>query len=216
MIIAQPARVGRWVDTSFKLTRHVAEAVKALGYEGIGRYVPLPGNSSAGDIDAPELEMICDVDLQVTLFQHVRGTKANPLWKPSLCSAIEDATTACGAAKNAGVPDSVTIYQDLEAVDDTTMNTMIYTERWGQYTTKGSYGAGLYVGYSARLSPEELYALPDVHTYAADWGPRQVAVRGVSYRQIYAHPVIAGVNFDEAFVSVDALGGLPIVCGLAA
>jgi glycoside hydrolase-like protein len=212
MIAALRANVGRWVDASTPLSASVCAAVKAAGYVGVIRTLPLPSNSTAADLTAPELERILAADLQCSAYQHVRGEPPTMLWQPRAHDGAADAVCAANFARAAGLPAGCHIWQDLEAVDGTAFDTLAYSRAWGVAMIGAGYLAGLYVGYAVPCSPDELAKLP--HTsYWSDAGPRQVATRGFSVRQRQPEIVIAGVHFDPDEVSADLLGDTPIVCG---
>lgn len=90
------------------------------------------------------------------------------------------------------------------------MQALAYCLDWGRTMLASGYLCGLYVGYSAVLSPESLYALPSTSVYWSDAGHRTVAKRGVAIQQ-RAAVTIADVQFDTDLVAPDALGGLPVV-----
>jgi hypothetical protein len=180
-----------------------------VGKVGVARYVPLPGNSSAGDISGVEIGCLLDAGLQVLLVQHVR----RPPWIPMQQSGTVDAGAACRAAELSGYPAGCHLFLDFEGAAGSPGAAFAYCCEWGKETRSQGYLAGLYVGYSALMSPQELYDLPDFTSYWSDAGPRQVAVRGFAIRQHQPEVTIAGVNFDPDTVEPDAKGELPIVCG---
>lgn len=214
-LIAALAREGNWVDTNTILTVRTLDALRAAGKLGVARYVPLPGNNPAGDISAEELERVLGEGLQLALVQHVRaGDPRTHLWDPGQHSGEDDARTACAAAKAAGYPEGAHVFLDLEAVSGTTVATVGFCLEWSRITLAEGFLAGLYVGYSVPLSPEDLYDLQGFNSYWSDAGRRQVATRGCAIVQ-GAEVVIGGVKFDVDPVAADKLGGLPYVAQAA-
>jgi Domain of unknown function (DUF1906) len=215
--VARRATPGKWCDTSSPLTRAAAEELRRLGYLGVYRYLPLPGNDASRDLTRAELAMLLEVGLEVGAVQHVRGfPPAHPFWSPAEHDALEDAATAIQAARRAGLPDGVHLFQDLEAVDGSQSDTSGYTVRWGHTVRMSGYAAGLYVGYSVPLAPLDLYGLPDVDCYWSDPGRRVVAKRGCAIlqgRSLASSGVLPPI--DEDLVQIDALGGLPVVASAA-
>ena len=216
-LVARPATRGLWVDTSWPLTQHVCAALVAAGYKGVFRTLPLPGNSSAGDLSALEARLICSSGLELGVYQHVRGTKAGGfLWKPSQCNARADAQAAAAHAKLCGLPAAMHLYQDLEGVDDTATATQLYTEAWSNEMVLAEFLAGLYIGFRSQLTPAELYVIPRVTSY---WGAPgyglSVAIRGCAVKQRSAAVTVAGVQFDEDDVDTDRLGDVPVICAAA-
>jgi hypothetical protein len=205
------ARVGPWLDASTPLSAGVCADI-ASSYLGVIRTLPLPGNSTASDLTAPELDRILAAGLQCAAYQHVRGEPPTMLWQPRSHDGAADAECAAHAAHAAGLPPGCHLWQDLEAVDGTASDTLAYSRAWGVAAIGAGYLAGLYVGYAVPCSASELYTLP--HTsYWSDAGARQVATRGFSVRQRQPEVVISGVHFDRDDVSLDLIGDTPIVCG---
>lgn len=53
--LAVAAPPGSTVDTDVKLSADLIARIRAAGYSGVARYVPLPNNGAGSDIDATEL-----------------------------------------------------------------------------------------------------------------------------------------------------------------
>lgn len=212
-VVARRATPGKWLDTAAKLTLAQALEFRAQGFLGVGRYGPLPGNSTAEDLDAAELEMLVfDAGLEVVLFQHPR--RVNVI---ASHSGSGDAMWVCQYASSIRYPTGAHVILDLEGVIGSTLGQVTtYCVDWGRAAMQLRYSAGLYVGFSAVLGPQELYELPGFDTYASDVARRRVNVRGVCYQQGPEVPAANGLpNYDPATMGVDALGGLPLVAALA-
>lgn len=206
-LVAGPATPGPWVDTSFPLTQHVCDALKAAGKVGVVRYVPLPGNSSHGDITAAELVAICGAGLECLLVQHVRL----PGWDPGKHDGAGDGSMAGLVAYEAGYPDGAHVFLDLEGIHGSPFDTTGFAVDWQHRVMGNNLNAGLYVGYAVPLHPADLYELPGFDCYWSDAGPRHVATRGFAIKQ-GPEVTIAGVKFDTNTVAADLLGGLPWSC----
>jgi Domain of unknown function (DUF1906) len=207
--VARQATPGKWFDASVKLTLEQAQRFKAAGFVGVGRYGPLPGNSTAQDLDAEELEsLVFDAGLEVLLFQHPRSV--NVL---SRHSGGADAMWVCQYASSIEYPPAAHVFLDLEGVIGTTApQVWQYCSDWSRAALQLHFSAGLYVGFSAILGPQDLYALPGFDSYASDAARRRVNVRGVCYQQGAQIAAAGGLpGYDPATVEVDALGGLPLV-----
>lgn len=206
---ARPALQGKWCDTEWRITPHVAATLAQAGYLGVARYVPLPGNSSVGDVSGVEVGCILDAGLQLLLVQHCR--------KPPVLLKLYDGTIDAGAAAAhaalVGYPAGAHLFLDLEGAAGTSDEVWTYCVAWGESVRSSGFLAGLYVGYSAILSPEQLYDLPPFNSYWSDMGPRVVASRGFAVKQQNA-VTVAGVGFDGDTVTADAKGEVPIVCGV--
>lgn len=202
------ATPGAWVDTTWKITANVAQALRHAGYVGVYRYVPLPRDASLGDISLSEAQTITDAGLQLGLVQHCR----RPPVMLALHSGLQDATAATAAARAAGYPEGAHLFLDLEGVVGNESQVALYCDAWSAQVTGDGYGCGLYVGYSAVLGPDELYQLPRFDRYWSDAGPRVVATRGFCLRQHSPEVTVAGVSFDRDTMAPDDLGDLPKVC----
>ncbi len=207
-MIARPATPGKWLDTSWRITPHVAAMLRQVDYLGVFRYVPLPGNPSAGDLSGVEVGCILDAGLELGVVQHVR----RPPVLPSAHDGARDAECACEAATACGLPVGLHVFLDLEGYSGSPVEVVRYVDAWGAATKAAGFLAGLYVGYSAILNATELYELPDFDCYWSDAGPRTVAKRGFAIKQKQPEITIAGVSFDPDTVEPDVLGGLPVIC----
>lgn len=211
-VIARPATPGPWVDTNWRITPSVAAALKAAGKVGIGRYVPLPNNPSAGDITGTEVGCILDAGLDLLLVQHVR----RPPWYADMHSGRDDGLQAAKSATEAGYPNDCHLWLDLEGLGQgmggSALAVGMFANDWARAVIGEGFRAGLYVGYAVPLSPVELYQLPGFTSYWSDAGHRLVAVRGVAIQQGAPEVTIAGVRFDPDVMAPDGKGDLPMVC----
>lgn len=209
-MIARPATPGAWVDTNWCITPSVAAALKSAGKVGVGRYVPLPGNPSAGDITGTEVGCILDAGLELLLVQHVR----RPPWYPDMHRGDEDGRQAAKSATDAGYPVDCHLFLDLEGIGGGVNSDAMarFANDWAGVVQGEGFRPGLYVGYAVPLSPAELYALPLFSSYWSDAGRRHVAVRGCAIQQGAPEATIAGVRFDPDVVIPDGRGELPMVC----
>ncbi len=209
---ARAATPGLWADSSTRLTRTSASALKSAGYVGVFRYVPLPGVNAAADIDADELAMLLDVGLEVGLVQHVRFKETwLDGWSPRAHSGASDAAVAADAAQHAGYG-AGHIFCDFEDVDTTCTaeGARVFLEAWASRALQSGFRAGVYVGFQIPLTPEQLYELRGVDIFWSDAGHRKVATRGVAISQ-GPELTVGGVRIDTDQVSPDLLGGLPWV-----
>jgi hypothetical protein len=209
-LIAAPATAGAWVDSDFPLSPHTVSALVSAGKVGVVRYVPLPRNSSAGDISKAELEAICGGGLELMLVQHPRY----PGWDPAKESGDDDAASALAKAVEVGYPHGAHLYLDLEGIRGSPYATISYAVDWQHTLIAGLLSAGAYIGFGVPLHPTDLYELPGFSSYWTDPANRQVATRGCAMRQ-GPEVTIGGVKFDLDALSPDLLGGLPFACKLA-
>ena len=211
MIVTVPDCVG--VDTSAKLSAVQAKAIAGASLLGgpvrfVFRYVPLPGLGGHGDIDPGELEAIIDAGLMLGLVQHCRL----PGWAASGMQGTLDGKAASYAAKLAGYQLGTHLAFDLEGCRDVGAPVAAHVNAWAAEVAAAGYEPLLYVGYAAGLTPAELGALPDVHAYWSDYGPRSVTPRGFCLTQ-HAQTALAGITVDPDVATADALGGRLLLMG---
>jgi hypothetical protein len=215
-VVVQPILVGTHVDTIAQITPSLAQAIVAAGHKGVFRYVPFaepdgsPQTDRSSFIHGVELGCILDAGLQCGLVSDVRS----PPWLPKVCSGANDGRVASDWARSVGYPDGANLWLDWEGVAGTVADATTYLDAWSAAVSTGGFAPSLYVGYSAILSPTQLYDLVGFATYWQASGS-QVATRGFAIRQMGAEIKIAGVGFDVDDVAPDLLGDLPHVAGVA-
>jgi hypothetical protein len=209
-LVAAAATPGAWVDSDWPLGSHAVSALVSIGKVGVVRYVPLPGNTSVGDITRTELETIVAAGLELLLVQHVR----TPPWNPALANGDRDAAAVLDHCAAIGYPHDAHVYLDLEGISGGAGATTGYAIDWQHTIRSGLQAAGLYIGFAVPLHPADLYNLPGFNTYWSDMADRQVAVRGTAMIQGPA-VTIAGVEYDIDTCRKDKKGELPIACKMA-
>jgi Domain of unknown function (DUF1906) len=207
--VARRCTPGSWFDVSQPLTIAQATAFRVRGMQGVFRYGPLPNNSDAPDLSSAELWMLLfDVGLEVGMVQHPR--KTNVL---ASHSGAADGLAIAQHALTVGYPLTAHIFLDLEGVIGTSPGQVTtYCVDWSRAVIQMGYAAGLYVGFSAILGPQDLYELPGFDCYWSDLARRRVNVRGCAIQQFAEVPAMGGLpNYDPDLIAPDALGGLPII-----
>jgi hypothetical protein len=214
-LIVVPAPKCMMVDTDVKLTPPLLNGLSGLGYEGIIRYVPLPGVDPRNDIDPEELERILahPKGFFSCFVQHPRYDG----WKPREHSPELDARCAVRFARAAGYPSGVHGFVDAEGMnaDTTWQEAHSYNSRWAHIMVEEGFRAGLYDGYSQPETPDELYLIHDVSSYWSDLANRKVAVRGTAIVQRTQFELL-GAPFDPDLVGPDLLGDTPFMVQTAA
>jgi len=197
--VVQAAPDCQGVDTNFKLTPAGAQSLYASGIRGVARYVSLHEPEPASDITAEELAGILGAGLGLWLVQHVLmpGWIASADLGRKLGAAARDNAAAVGYLPGAHLA------LDLEGCRTVGTDVTAYVEAWAGEVAP--YLPLLYVGYAAGLTPAELYALPSVHFYWSDFGPRSVDVCGFAIKQ-HAQTAVAGIPVDPDTIGADALG----------
>jgi hypothetical protein len=208
-ILAKPAVGCIGFDASQKLTYKNAEDLYDYGFRWCARYVPLPGVSSHGDIDGPELAAICMAGLSLSLVQHPR----NAPWDPAKHSGASDADNAVMYATAAGYPLGAHIYVDLEgmALDAKAADAKLFAESWAARINAAGYRAAAYCGYQIPLDADALWLLHGINSYWTDAGNRLVSNRGCAVSQHAPELTVCGVKIDRDTLAPDRLGEMPMV-----
>lgn len=201
----------RGIDANSPITADVAQALLAAGFSFVVRYVPRTLRHTY-DITAAEVETILGAGLGLMLVQHV----APEGWAPSASLGRTYGETAAREAKVVGYPAGAVLWCDLEGVKlGTPAATVVaYCSAWHAAVAAAGYEPGLYVGYGAGLTADELYhALPFTRYWSAynlD-RDRYPAVRGVQMRQGVLYGALPGVRFpvDLDTIQSDAMGDRP-------
>lgn len=210
LLQAVRATPGAWVDTDVPVRLATVHALRSQGKKGIFRYGPLPHNRTDRDLSADELADICGGGLECTILQHVR----EGLWRPSEHSSELDASTIVEWALRIGLAIGVHLGLDLESIDGTAYETIVYAVGWQRKVLEAGYRAMLYHGFSVPPAPADLFELPGFDCYFTDPVQRPIPTRGNAVVQGKA-VVIDGTEFDEDTVAPDLLGGLPFVASAA-
>jgi hypothetical protein len=212
--IASPGVPGKGFDCSVKVNALQARAFYGAGYRWCARYVRLPNNSAALDIDAAEMAVLLEAGLAVLLVQHVRASApGSGGWDISKHSGADDAAAAVEHARNAGYPLGAHVFLDLEDIlagPGAGVATKVFAEAWAAAVRAAGYQAGCYVGFDVPLNAQELYLLHGINSYWSDAGHRAVATRGCAIQQGKA-ATVAGVEIDEDTLLRDLLGELPLL-----
>jgi Rv2525c-like, glycoside hydrolase-like domain len=215
--IAQDAPDCLVVDTSQPVGAELAQrlyttTLLGLRIQGVGQYVGLHTNGP-WDITQERLAAILETGLAVWLIQHCFEGKspANPGWTASAALGAELGVNARRNANLVGYAEGAHLVLDLEGCASSGAPVVDFVNAWADQV-KDVFSPLVYVGYDCGLSAEQLYeALPDVHAYGSDAGPREVATRGFVWKQ---HPettlhlgTVGDLRVDPGTLRADALGG---------
>lgn len=206
----------RGFDCTVMLSDEGAAAFQAHGYAFAVRYVSRADAPNRNDLAAPETERILAAGLGLMAVQHVESELA---WVPTEAKGLANGKAAAAGVAAAGLPAGAMVWCDLEGVARSVGCDAVigYCHAWWDVVHRSGFVPGLYVGYHARLSPEQLYNLPFEHYWAAynlnaDEYP---ATRGCQMHQWAARgsdrPPGIGFEFDVNTVLADNLGGLPMM-----
>lgn len=172
----------------FDCNTHVSiEAGRALHKLGhrfavryVGREVERPN-----DLTSHEIADLFSAGLALMVVQHVESDQS---WIPSDDKGRRYGEHAADVAKTLGVPSGVTVWLDLEGVSTLVADTTIirYCNYWHDRVAAAGYQPGIYVGWHAGLTADQLYRRLKFARY---WGAfnlnrdQEPAVRGICMKQ---------------------------------
>ncbi|MDT3495930.1 DUF1906 domain-containing protein [Bacillus toyonensis] len=141
-----PDRKGKACDCIMEVTLERGKALKAAGYETVGRYLVNVAGGINKKIQPGELKNIFDAGLSVFPIYQANGREASSF---SADKGREDAKAAYDAAKEYGFPDGTTIYfaVDFDAYGtDITDNIIPHFKALNEKIAQlgGSYKVGVY------------------------------------------------------------------------
>ena len=107
------------------------------------------------DLSIDEGRTILDSGMAIMAVQHV----ANPGWHPTAELGRTYSENAASYAADAGLPDGINLWLDLEGIAKGTshQNIIAYCNEWFDAVTTSGYVPGVYVGFDVFLSSDELY-----------------------------------------------------------
>lgn len=199
-------------DANSPVSVDSARRLVAADYRFALRYVRRDPRAS-NDLNQSELATLLSAGLAVGIVQHFGPHEG---WTPSDDLGKRYGMNAVDACRELGIPDGATVWLDLESVDAAVdIETIIrYCNRWHDVVAMGGLLPGIYVGYGARLTPDQLYRRLKFTRYfgAYNLNSDQVpAVRGLCMKQHEAKPGDRpdGVRFpiDVDVAIADTLGG---------
>ena len=202
----QPGWIG--FDTDTKLTADICNALRSYGYRFAVRYLSIGPDCAPGDLDHDEMVTITQAGLILMAVQHVRF----PGWRPVKAMGMSDGANAVTHALNAGLIAGVSIWHDLEGVQQpyVAQNIIDYLEAWYDQVRRPSYLPGQYVGADCGLTGEQLWNLSVTRYWKSASDVPDVPNRGYCMVQSLVPYPVAGISIDKDEVQQDNLGGLPV------
>lgn len=201
----------RGFDCNVPLSVKEAIIMRRAGYSFAVRYIKRITQHSY-DLTRIEVSNLHSAGLAVMPVQHVESEKS---WIPSVDKARINGQNAVAHCLELRVPAGVTVWLDLEGVDKSVPAEIIirYCNYWHDIVSAIGYNPGIYVGWHAGLSPDELYRRLKFTRYWAAFNLNRdefPAVRGVCMRQGTA-PAPQGIGFpiDTNTIIGDRLKGYP-------
>lgn len=212
MRVIEIADGSKGFDCNTPVSFDTAKRFGAAGYSFALRYIRRDPKAS-NDLSIAEIRDLHSAGLAVGIVQHFGPHEG---WTPSDDLGKRYGMNAVDACRELGIPDGAMVWLDLESVDPAVdIETVIrYCNRWHDVVKMGGLLPGIYVGYGARLTPDQLYRRLKFTRYFAAYNlnsDQYPAVRGVCLRQHEAKPGDRpdGVRFpiDVDTAVADALGG---------
>lgn len=201
-------------DTAQALSTASAAALFAAGYRFALRYVPrtIPGHSY--DLSAAEKAIIHHAGLALMIVQHVEKDEA-PGWEPTVDKGAAYGYAAGEAARAVGYAPGATLWLDLEGVNARvdTATVIAYANNWHGAVKAAGFSPGVYVGFSSRISAQDLYRRLRFDRYWSAYNlnaDEHPAVRDVCMKQS-KQVTVGGVTLDPDEMVMDRLGGLPML-----
>jgi len=213
-VTAAPAGT-RGFDTN-NITTTLAQSFAKAGYEFAVRYIRRD-QARPNDLSASEISALHNAGLAVMPVQHV---ESEDCWRPTDDKGRQYGLNAVDACRRLNIPTGVSVWLDLEGVatDVDAEQVVRYCNTWFDVVAGAGFSPGLYVGWQAGLTPQQLHMRLRFTRYWASYNlnlDQYPAVRGVCMRQRAAAPVNVpkGVAFeiDTDTVQQDAFGGLPLM-----
>ena len=197
-------------DCNTKLTYEKALQMKNSGYEFAIRYVGRLQQASY-DIDKTEAENILRAGLKLAIVQHC----LNPGWVPTRDLGTTYGKNAALFSKQSGIELKTSVYLDLEGVKAGTSkaNIIVFCNAWYDEVLAGGYTPGIYVGFDAFLTGDELYTkLKFQHYWKSFSAVPDVAKRGYEMIQ-KVETTVNGIKIDIDEATGDRLGNRPVFMG---
>ena len=202
-------------DSATKINSAQAKQYFAKGFRFCVRYVSRDdasrkNNDKKGtpDLSIDEARTILDAGMAIMAVQHV----ANPGWHPTAQLGRTYGQNAASYAADAGLPDGVNLWLDLEGIAKgiSHQDIIAYCNEWFDAATISGYVPGVYVGFDVFLSSDELYFdLKTKHYWRADGRIPDISHRGYQLFQHIQNPNTPN-EFDRDVTKNDAFGGAVI------
>lgn len=200
-------------DANTRISNAIARLFYDAGYRFVVRYVRR-ASVNPNDITVGEMAGLLEAGLGLMLVQHV----AQPGWHATAELGRQYGQTAALEATRVGYPKGGHLWCDLEEVDHATPSPFVigYCNAWYDAVSFAGYRPGLYVGYGAKLTAEQLYRKLRFSSYWSAYNLNREdypAVRGVMMRQraIADLDRVEGCTFefDVNVIKTDAKRGTP-------
>jgi hypothetical protein len=190
----------RGFDANTRVTAQQARAFVSAGYKFAVRYVRRSTHHDY-DITTGELLGLLNAGLSVMLVQHV----ASEGWSPTGDLGAAYGAIAAQEAAAAGYPRRCIVWCDLEGTNPTARDADViaFCNAWYDKVREAGFDAGLYVGYGAGLTADQLYYKLKFRRY---WSAYNLntdsvpSVRGVCMEQLAYPPRTANDHTVQRYM----------------
>ncbi|MFT6501097.1 MAG: hypothetical protein ACJASQ_001207 [Crocinitomicaceae bacterium] len=192
-------------DADTVITAAVAAQFKAQGYTFCVRYLSIE-SAQSNDLTPAEANIILDSGLALIPVQHVRRAG----WSPSGLMGTAYGTYAAENAAIVGFPERVSVWCDLEGIEQGTSaaDVIDYCNNWYDAVFSQGYVPGLYVGAGCILNSAQLYLnLKFQHYWKSESNVPDVDKRGFQLVQHFHGQPVNGIGIDIDITQTDNLGG---------
>lgn len=212
-VLAAPSGT-KGFDCDTPISSKDAAIFRRAGYWFAVRYAPRV-TAKPTDLTVGEVISILSAGLGLMVVQHVERETAGG-WVPSAQKGAAYGAMAAAHMRVCGILLGTMCWLDLENVADVPHQLIIdYCNRWYDAVARVGYTPGVYVGYEARLTPDELYRRLKFEHYWSAYNlnaDQHPAVRGVQMKQ-HREIELPGISYkiDPDETVADHKGGLPLV-----
>ncbi len=195
-------------DCVTPVSSSAASGMKAAGFGACIRYLSRSDTQGALDLSSNEANAVLGAGLALGAVQHVSAEG----WSPSATLGATYGANAASNAQTVGVPPGVTVWLDLEGVNNAADagDVIAYCNAWFAAVKNAGYQPGIYVGANCGLTGDQLFwNLQTQHYWESGSTVPTLPQRGYQMTQrITAAPdVLCGLNIDRNLMLSDSLGG---------
>ena len=181
-------------DTIAQLSAEQYVAMRALGFRFRWGYL--------GDLHTAEIDLSISAGVGIMVVQHARANG----WQPTGAKGAEDGARAVRDAEVAGLPNTLSLWCDLEspATSATAFDIAMYSAAWCKAIHEDGRPAKVYVGYALPCGAQDLWELPFTG-YAKSFSDVPApAHRGFQMMQLFASYPKGECLVREAFPTAPA------------
>lgn len=211
-VITAPSAL-KGFDCNSIVSTEAGRRLHALGHRFAVRYVRR-NQVRSNDISTAEINQLFSAGLALMIVQHVESDRS---WTPDATKGAQYGDNAASSCLALGIPRGVTVWLDLEGVAVGVPDEQVirYCNIWYDRVAAVGYQPGIYVGWHAGLTADQLYRRLKFSRYWAAYNlnvDQYPAVRGICMKQ--REPTVEesrAVTFpiDGNTIKADKKGDLP-------